>query len=459
MISVRFFRSPEGKRVAYTEAGEGQLVVLPPWWVSHLERDAEVPAYLAFFARLAEHFRVVRYDRVGVGMSDRDRCSYSLEAEVADLEALVDHLGEKRLNLLALSCGVPVALAYAARHPDRVERLVLYAGYLDGSELAPPEMQSALTALVRAHWGLGSGALADLFYGKDPDARRRFKTLQRAGADAETAARLLELTFSLDAQAYVHQLRTPILVLHRRGDRVIRYEHGLALAATLPGAELVTFEGSGHMPWDGDCAAVVDAATSFLRTGQALAEPAPAGSSELRRDGEVWTVCFSGRKAQLGNGKGIVDLSHLLAHPGEDVHVLDLVGGSTAARIDAGGGDAALDRAALTTYRQRLAEIALALDDKDECGEEDRMRLESEQESILHRLRADLGMGGRARRLNDPVERARKAVTARLRDAIRRISAAHPELGRHLDESITTGVHCAYRPLPETPWIVSPDPI
>lgn len=459
MLSVRFFRSHEGKRVAYTEAGEGPLVVLPPWWVSHLERDAEAPAYVRFFARLAEHFRVVRYDRVGVGMSDRDRSAYSLEAEVADLEALVEHLGETHVRLFALSCGGPIAIAYAARHPDRVERLVLYASYLDGTALAPPEMRSALTALVRAHWGLGSGTLADLFYGKDADARRRFKALQRAGADAETAARLLEQTLSLDARPYVEDLRTPVLVLHRRGDRVIRYEHGRTLAATLPRAELVTLEGTEHLPWDGDGRAVVDAACSFLATGRALTERPVDASAELRRDGEVWTVRFSGRTAQLGSGKGIVDLSRLLAHPGEEVHVLDLLGGGSAARRDASRGDVTLDRASLSSYRERLAAIALELDDEQGCSDERRARLECERESIQHRLRADVGLGGRVRRLNDPAERARKAVTARLRDAIRRISAAHPELGRHLSESIATGVYCAYRPSAETSWSVSPDPI
>jgi pimeloyl-ACP methyl ester carboxylesterase len=447
---VRFVVARSGHRLAYVDEGAGPLLVLPAWWVSHLERDAEAPAYARFFARLASRFRVVRYDRAGVGLSDRGPRTYSLDAELADLEALVDCLEAQRILLLGCSCGGPVALAYAAKHPERVERLVLYAGYLAGEALSPPDVQCALTALVRAHWGLGSVTLAQLFYPGDGEGQRRFKAIQHESADSESAARLLELTFALDVRSLVERVRVPTLVLHRKSDRVIPHAEARRLAAALPHAELVSLEGTAHMPWDGDSDAVASAVEAFCAPAGAAPTTHPSDAAELLRDGEIWTMRFAGRVARLAAGKGIADLAILLARSGEEVHVLSLLG----APDPTSGGDPALDRVALASYRRRLAEIDAELDDADHAR---RARLVAEREALLRRVAADTGLGGRARRLNDPVERARKTVTARIRDAIRRIEGVHPELGAHLAKTIATGVHCAYRG--GVPWIVSRVPI
>src|SRR4029079_2382665 len=117
-----FFQGTSGKRIAY--AVDGALpgarppLVFPAWWVSHLEHDFDDPAFRGLFCRLAEHMTVVRYDRPGVGLSDRERPQHSLEDEVANLEALIEALGTERIALLGGSCGGPPAIAYAARHPE-----------------------------------------------------------------------------------------------------------------------------------------------------------------------------------------------------------------------------------------------------------------------------------------------------------------------------------------------------
>jgi pimeloyl-ACP methyl ester carboxylesterase len=446
---VRFVVARSGHRLAYVDEGDGPPLILPAWWVSHLQRDAESPAYARFFARLAARFRVVRYDRAGVGLSDRGPRTYSLDAELTDLEALIDCLEVERVYLFGCSCGGPVALAYAAKHPERVERLVLYASYLAGESLSPPDAQRALTGLVRAHWGLGSGTLAELFYPGDGEGQRRFKAIQRESADSEVAARLLELTFALDVRSLVDRVRVPTLVLHRKKDRVIPHGEARRLAAALPRAELVSLEGAAHMPWEGDGDAVASAVEAFCARAGAARTAHARDAAELLRDGEIWTMRFAGRVARLAAGKGIADLALLLERRGEEVHVLSLLG----APDPTSGGDPALDRAALASYRRRLAEIDAELDDADHAR---RGRLVAEREALLSRVAADTGLGGRARRLNDPVERARKTVTARIRDAIRRIEAVHPQLGAHLGQTIATGVHCAYRG--EVPWIVSRAP-
>ena len=448
MPHVRFLVTRAGHRLAYVDEGRGPLLFFPTWWVSHLERDAEAPAYARFFARLAARFRVVRYDRAGVGLSDRGPRIYSLDAELADLESLVDHLGESRARILGCSCGGPVALAYAAKHPERVEKLVLFASYLAGESLLTPSAQRALAALVRTHWGLGTGTLADLFYPGDGEGQRRFKENQRKSAEPEIAARLLELTFALDARPFVDRVRAPVLVLHRKGDSVIPHAEARRLATALARAELVTLEGSAHLPWEGDGDAVASAIEAFCDLGKTVASA--DDPAKLLRDGEIWTIHFGGRVARLGSAKGIDDLALLLGRPGDEVHVLALLG----APDPTTGADAALDRAALASYRRRLAEIDADLEETDPPR---RARLAEEREALLERIAADTGLGGRARRLNDPAERARKTVTARIRDAIRRIGAVHPELGVHLGQTIATGVHCAYRG--SVPWIVSRGPI
>ena len=203
MARVRFFRSAGGRKLAFTVEGTGPMLALPAWWVSHLEHDDATPSYRAFFERLAMRFTVVRYDRAGVGLSDRSRRTYTLDSELNDFTRLVDEIGADRVNLLGFSCGAPVALAFAAEHPDRVDRLVLYGGFVRGCELASAEVRDALVALVRAGGTLGSRTLADMFHPTaDAAGRLAFLAGMRASAEPEMAARLLELTYALDASAY-----------------------------------------------------------------------------------------------------------------------------------------------------------------------------------------------------------------------------------------------------------------
>jgi len=123
MQDIQFIRDASGAKVAYASVGEGPLVICPAWWVSHVERDWEHPAFRRFFERLAHGFRVVRYDRPGTGLSDRDVPPRTQAAEVQLLATLADALGESQFSLFAVSCAGPVALNYAATHQERVRRL------------------------------------------------------------------------------------------------------------------------------------------------------------------------------------------------------------------------------------------------------------------------------------------------------------------------------------------------
>jgi tetratricopeptide (TPR) repeat protein len=183
--------------------------------------------------------------------------------------------------------------------------------------------------------------------------------------------------------------------------------------------------------------------------------PAPA---EFRRTGTAWTVGFAGRTVRLPDAKGMRDLAVLLSRPGQPVPAAELVavsGGGRPARAGlAMGADAVLDDQAKQAYRRRLRELDRVAADAEDRGDPDRVeRARAERDAIAHQLAAALGLGGRDRRLGDPSERARKAVTERIRYSMARIERAHPELAGHLQASITTGSSCAYLPAEPVTWL------
>lgn len=186
--------------------------------------------------------------------------------------------------------------------------------------------------------------------------------------------------------------------------------------------------------------------------GPAASAQPPAGGS-LRRDGDVWRVEFRGTGAAVRHVKGMADLAVLLRSPGKEVHALDLVGGGGPHQGSAGP---VLDERAKAAYRDRLAELDEDLTTADVAGDGEAFaRAESERDFILAELGAAYGLGGRARRTGDDAERARSAVTWRVRDAIKRIERAHPDAGAHLRRSIRTGTFCAYDPEGGAAWEVT----
>ncbi len=174
----------------------------------------------------------------------------------------------------------------------------------------------------------------------------------------------------------------------------------------------------------------------------------------FRRSGPFWTVGWHGSEATLPAVKGMTDLAVLLAQPDREAHVLDLVGATNAPRADLG---AIIDAPAREAYRSRLAELDEQLAEAEAtCDPDASEKAASEREFLLAELGAAYGLGGRARRAGDPAERARTTVTSRMRDAIARIDAELPELGRHLRSSVRTGTYCVYAPETPTTWETRP---
>jgi pimeloyl-ACP methyl ester carboxylesterase len=262
---IGFCANPNGARLAYATVGTGPALVMPATWLSQLQLSWQDPEVRRFFEGLALHHTFVRYDQRGSGLSDRNRTDFTLEAELADLESVIDHLKLKRLALIGISVGGPIAVAYAARHRRRVSHLILYGTFGRGEAITTRELRTALISLVRAHWGLGSKTLADLFFpGASPIAVKLFSNYQRECATPEMAAKLLDLVYGADVVYLLSSLRVSTLVLHRRQERAIPFRLGRELASLIPNARFTPLEGRDHFPWLGDPDSVLRAVAEFL---------------------------------------------------------------------------------------------------------------------------------------------------------------------------------------------------
>jgi hypothetical protein len=168
--------------------------------------------------------------------------------------------------------------------------------------------------------------------------------------------------------------------------------------------------------------------------------------------GDYWDVEFAGRPVHLKASKGLTDLARLLSTPGREVHCLELMG----AGVEQSSSGDVLDATARRRYEQRIRDLQAEIDSADADNDflrADRARVELD--ALVDHVTAALGLGGRSRRSGDSTERARSAVTQRVRSTIRRLADVHPELGRHLEMSVVTGIYCAYRPEHPVDWQVS----
>jgi hypothetical protein len=181
------------------------------------------------------------------------------------------------------------------------------------------------------------------------------------------------------------------------------------------------------------------------------AAPDQAGN-ELRLEHGVRLLCYGGKQVRLPDSKGLADIAALVLAGGADVHVLTLVGHHLARM----GADPVLDRQAKAAYKARLDGLAADIEDAEASGNDLRAEaLRSERDALIRELAAAAGLGHRDRRLGDEAERARKTVSARVRDALAKIGQVHPELAGHLRGSLRMGTRCSYSPAEPTRWTVS----
>ena len=199
---IRYCHSADGTRIAYATAGSGSTLVKAANWLHHLEFDWESPVWRHVFEELASNHRLVRYDGRGMGLSQWDVTDFSLERQVEDLEAVVEAAGLERFALFGLSQGCAKSVVYAARHPERVSKLVLYGGYARGwktrGDPSGAVLRRAAIDLIRVGWGQDNPAVRQMFtslYMPDAPAESQlwFSDLQRKTTSAENAAAILDV--------------------------------------------------------------------------------------------------------------------------------------------------------------------------------------------------------------------------------------------------------------------------
>ncbi len=249
---VHFCTASDGVRIAYASAGQGVPLVKAANWLNHLEYDWHSPIWSHLLHALAAECQLIRYDERGNGLSDWDVDDISFEAFVRDLETVVDAAGLKRFSLFGISQGAAVSIAYAVRHPERVERLILYGGFARGRTRRNPEQAETLQALIRQGWGSENPAFRQFFTSLfvpdgNPEQMQWFNDLQRITTSPDNAVRIMQATGQVDISDLLPRVRVPTLVLHAQNDAAVPFDEGRRLAAGIPGARFVTLESRNHL--------------------------------------------------------------------------------------------------------------------------------------------------------------------------------------------------------------------
>jgi pimeloyl-ACP methyl ester carboxylesterase/DNA-binding CsgD family transcriptional regulator len=258
------FTEIDGKRLAYSTVGEGPLLVFSARWVTHLEDEWELPEVRRFYERFARTHRVVRYDRIGVGLSDRDAPSPSIESEARALGTVLDECGAEPAIVVACSCAGLATARFARDHPERISKIVFFGSYAARDDI-PDATRVSLIDFVRTNWLLASQMLAGLFAPHaSGDEIAALSAHKRRAAKADVAAAFLELDLTANQRDLLPQVTTPSLVLHRRGDRAVPIAHGREVASLLPNARFVPLSGDAHLPWVDDQRDLHRALAGFL---------------------------------------------------------------------------------------------------------------------------------------------------------------------------------------------------
>ena len=254
---VRYLRTDDGVQLAWAELGTGPVLVKASNWMSHLEYELESPVWGHWIRFFGDHFRFLRWDDRGCGMTDRDVEELSFEHWVRDLEAVVDASGlEEPFALLGISSGAAICIAYAARYPERVSKVILYGGYVRGwarrEDTRSMREYRAMLELMRVGWGKENPVFRQVFTSRfAPRAGEAqigwFNDLCRRTSTGEMAARLLEARSTIDVTNLLGAVQAPTLVIHTRDDEVCPVREGRRAAAGIPDAQFVELDSRNHI--------------------------------------------------------------------------------------------------------------------------------------------------------------------------------------------------------------------
>lgn len=256
--SIHFTTSSDGTRIAWGLAGRGPALVRAPAWLSHIEYDWQSPVSRHWITEFTRSHTLLRVDPRGIGMSQWDVEDLSFDGLVRDVEAAVDAAGLRSFEMVGDSGGAAVAIAYAARHPERVTRLFLWGSYCRGSlrrgEPSPERLEQAqmLRRLAEIGWGSEEPAFRQVFAsllvpGATKEQWLWFADRMRLCCTGRNAARFLAMMEQIDVQDLARQVRCPTLMLHSRHEARNPYEEGKLTATLIPNAEFVALDSLNHI--------------------------------------------------------------------------------------------------------------------------------------------------------------------------------------------------------------------
>jgi pimeloyl-ACP methyl ester carboxylesterase len=483
---IGFCTTADGVRIAYATVGAGPALVVTPLFPGHLGLDWEEPRVRNFWEIIGQRHMVVRYDRQGCGLSDRNRTDFSLECEVRTIEAIVKDLRLKSFALWGYGgMGGAAAIPYAVKFPDRLSHLILCGAQAHGAHaVGSRNRRAAVRALGLSDFRMASLALAEAMLGRtfnDASALQWYLRMREESTTREVLIQLIDTQlYKMDARDLLPKVSVPTLVVHYRNDRMCPFEAGLELAAGIPGARFVSLEGDAHIFYFGDTRPLLRTIAEFLgdpieedtqpSADSAKSQSGPgAAQGVFRREGEFWTIASWGEVFRLRDVRGLAYIAYLLGHPREEIHVLSLASkvGFRQSNADAladvtnreqatqsdltvgrmGDAGEMLDARAKAAYKRRTAELREQLDEARELNQLELVdRLEDEIETLGRELSRAVGLGGRDRRAASVSERARINVTRAIKIALERIAEHNPALAALLTSSIRTGTFCSYTP-------------
>ncbi|MGW3413138.1 alpha/beta fold hydrolase [Streptomyces sp. NPDC000888] len=254
---IRFCRSTDSTRIAYAATGDGPPLVKTANWLTHLDLDRTTPMWAHWFDGLTRNRQLIRYDERGCGLSDWTMPSFTLDNLVDDLDSVVNAAGLDRFPLLGVSQGGAVAVAYAARHPERVSHLILTAAYARGRQIraasdAERDAANVDLNIARAGWRSQDSSFLRFFASQfladaTPAEWDAFAAYQRQTTSPANGLRFLEEFVRIDVSGIAHQVTCPTLIIHSRDDARVPVAQALELAALIPDSRLVLLESRNHL--------------------------------------------------------------------------------------------------------------------------------------------------------------------------------------------------------------------
>lgn len=253
---IRFCKSRDGTRIAYATCGSGPPLVWIGHFARHLEFDWDSPIWRPWLSVLSRHHTLIRYDLRGCGLSDRDVADISTQHLIEDFEAVLNAAGVEKFAFMGTAGNVAPGVEYAARHPDRVNCLVLYGAHTRGVAVRPrtADIDEAETRikLFELNWlkkDAPFGQFITAVHAPDamPEHLRAFGELIRRTTTPANAVRIIRSYWQLDLREPMQRIQTRTLVLHAREDPVIPFEEGRLAASLIPGARFVPLNSRNHI--------------------------------------------------------------------------------------------------------------------------------------------------------------------------------------------------------------------